>query len=298
MAIPTLISVSPAEGPAGGADLVRVTGSRFASQVSIVFGGLPAAVATLREETGLSIADVRTPEHDAGRVDVTVQNLDAAGTPVMGETATLVAVYRYLRPRLASESDLTRLVRQVLRELKRQVVANVSTSVSVDYDDTPADGVIAVASVPSIVLSGPTLRENRFFSSNEAPEELAVGPNGSELARRRPAFTVDLVFALTVSSSRTAELLNLMAAIATFLNRNRWLELDRDPTHPEFGRVRWEMDADGELRTQLENKGDVRAFTWGLVVRGFDVDEGQLLDRARPVATADLEFYQPREAQP
>jgi hypothetical protein len=33
--------------------------------------------------------------------------------------------------------------------------------------------------------------------------------------------TVDLVFGLTVGSSRTAELFNLMGSVATFLNRNR-----------------------------------------------------------------------------
>ncbi|HMA94950.1 MAG TPA: IPT/TIG domain-containing protein [Polyangiaceae bacterium] len=296
MALPTLLSIEPSEGPASGGDLVRVTGRQFASQVAISFGGLPVAVTAVREEAGLSIADVRVPAHEAGTVEVTVQNLDASGAPIDGESATLPAGYRYLRAQLADESDLTRIVRQLLRELKRQVVANVSTTVSIDYDDTPAEGVIAVATVPSIVLSGPSLRVNRFFSTNERREEAALGPSGPELARRCSPLTVDLVFTLTVTSSRTAELLNLMAAVATFLHRNRWVELDRDPDDLARGRVRWEMDAEGELRTELENKGDVRAFTWGFVVRGFDIDEGQVLDRARAVASTELEFYQLKDA--
>jgi hypothetical protein len=83
--------------------------------------------------------------------------------------------------------------------------------------------------------------------------------------------------------------INLMAAVATFLNRNRWLELPRDPEDATLGTVRWEMDADGELRTQLQGKDDVRAFTWGLVVRGFDVDEGLPLDGGRPVIDPELQ---------
>ena len=66
-----------------------------------------------------------------------------------------------------------------------------------------------------------------------------------------------------------------MAAVATFLNRNRWIELQRNPSDAaREDSVRWELDADGEFRTQLAGKDDVRAFTCGFVVRGFDVDEG------------------------
>lgn len=289
MAIPMLQSVTPTEGPTSGGDLLRFVGSDFAGRVSVSIGGLPAVVLAVREEAGASIADVRTPARELGTVDVTLQNLDTLGAPVLGELATLAAAYRYLRPRVVEESELTRLVRQLVRELKRQVLANVSTSVSVDYDESPPDGVIAMANVPSLVLAGPTLRQNRFYSSNVALEELTQGPNGPEFTRRKPAFTVDLVFTITATSSRTAELLNLIAAVATFLNRNRWLKLDRSPGDTNLGRVRWEMDADGDLRTQLESKSDVRAFTWGLVVRGFDVDEGLLLDRARPVEATDVQ---------
>jgi hypothetical protein len=183
-------------------------------------------------------------------------------------------------PTVAREADLTRIIRQLLRELKRQVLANVSATVSVDYDDTTLDGlnVIAMAKVPSLVLSGPTLRPNRFYSANVAHEDVVGGVSGPELVRRKPPYTVDLVFTLTAASERTAELFNLMAAVATFLNRNRWLELQRDPADASRGSVRWELDADGEFRTQLAGKDDVRAFTCGFVVRGFDVDEGLPLD--------------------
>ncbi len=79
-----------------------------------------------------------------------------------------------------------------------------------------------------------------------------------------------------------------MAAVATFLNRNRWIELQRDPSDAARGTVRWELDADGEFRTQLAGKDDVRAFTCGFVVRGFDVDEGLPLDLGKRVTEPDL----------
>ena len=291
MAVPALTGVSPLSGPAGGGDLVRLTGSGFAPQVSVLFGDAPAEVLSVREEAGVSVADVRTPAHADAVVDVTLRNLDAAGDPIPGEEATLAGAYRFLRPRIVAEADLTRLVRTLLRELKREVIENVSITVSVDYDDTTVDGlnVVAISKLPSLVLSGPRVAENRFFSTNEPHEDVVPGPAGPELMRRRPPYTVDLSFTLTAASDRTVELLNLMAAVATFLNRNRWVELPRDPDDPGAGAARWEMDPEGEFQTRLDGPDDVRVFTCGFVVRGFDIDEGLPLDVGKAVAATELE---------
>ena len=291
MAIPTLASATPGTGPASGGDLVRLVGTGFAPSVAVRFGERAATIVAVREEAGVSLADVRTPAHEARVVDVELQNLDANDVPVAGESVLLAGAYRFARATVAREADLTRIIRQLLRELKRQVLANVSATVSVDYDDTVIDGlnVIAMAKVPSLVLSGPTLRPNRFYSANVPHEDVVAGSSGPELVRRKPPYTVDLVFTLTAASERTAELFNLMAAVATFLNRNRWLELPRDPNDAARGVARWELDADGEFRTQLGSKDDVRAFTCGFVVRGFDVDEGLPLDLGKAVTDPQLQ---------
>lgn len=286
MALPTLVSLSAVSGPSSGGDLVVLRGTGFAAQVRVRFGDAVGALVLVREETGVSIAHVRTPARAEGVVAVTVENLDAAGSPVPGEAATLADAYRFLRARIVREADLTRLVRVLLQELKRQVLENVSLSVAADFDDTALDGldVVTVATLPSLVLSGPRLRENRFYSSNELHERAVATPSGPELERRKPAYTVDLEFGLTGASDRAVELLNLIAAVASFLSRNRWLQMPRDPGDPSAGVVRWELDAAGELRTALDGTDNVRAFTWGLVVRGFDVDEGLPLDRGKAVS--------------
>ena len=290
MAKPTLTSISPASGPASGGDLVTLQGT-FAPRIVVRFGDAIATVVAVRADAGISVAQVRTPSHAEAVVDIVLSNLDAAGNPVAGESGTLAGAYRFQRPRIVVEADLTRLVRSLLRELKRQVIENVSLSVSIDFDDTPLDGldVTALAKLPSLVLSGPRIKENRFYSTNTLEEEIVAGANGPEIRRRRPPFTVDLEFALTGASDRAVELLNMMTAVAAFLDRNRWLSMDRDPADPAKGTVRWEMDAAGELQTNLEGKDDVRAFTWGLVIRGFDVDEGLPLDLGKAVADGGAE---------
>ncbi len=291
MAIPTLLPPEPVSGPTSGGDLVTLRGTGFAQRVTVRFGDADATVESVRQEGGESIALVRTPAHVEATVDVVLQSLNAAGLPIPGEQAALAGAYRFLRPRIIREADLTRLIRTLLRELKRQVIENVSLSVAVDFDDTPLDGldVVAMGKLPSIVLTGPRLRENRALSTNEALEEPVVGPSGPELRRRRPPLTVDLEFGITGASDRAIELLNLIGATSTFLNTNRWLAMLRDPEQPAMGSVRWEMDPVGELHVNLEGKDDVRAFTWGLVVRGFDIDEGQLLDLGKAVSDAGAE---------
>ena len=259
----------------------------------MLFGGVLAEVLSVRDEAGLRIVDLRTPVHAVGVVDVELQNLDPDGRPIPGESVELLSAYRFARPPIVREADLTRVVRQLLRELKQQVLPNVSATVSVDYDDTVVDGlnVVALAKVPSLVLSGPALRPNRFYSTNALHEDVVAGTTGPELLRRTPPYTADLVFTLTAASDRTAKLFNLMAAVATFLHRNRWLKLARDPANDSLGTVRWEMDAEGEFRTQLAGRDDVRAFSCGFVVRGFDIDEAVPFDLGKRVVDPQLETH-------
>jgi hypothetical protein len=182
-------------------------------------------------------------------------------------------------------------VRTLLQKLKSQLLKASGLTVSVDYRDVTVDGieVTALSTMPSIVMSGPRVSENRFYSLNEGGTVFVPPPIGPEFLRNRPPFTVDLAFSLTVASDRTVELLNLLAAVATFLNRNRWVKVPRDSGDYEAGMVRWEMDPDGEFRTHLDEGDDVRVFTCGFVVRGFDLDEGWPLDLGRGVESLDLE---------
>src|SRR6266508_57350 len=167
MATPIITGIAPTSGPASGGDVVRLTGTGFGPQVAVEIGGACQIVALRGGGGELSVVDVRTPAHVEGVVDVELQNLDAGGQPVAGETARLAGAYRYLRARLAREADLTRVVRTLLRELKRQIIANVSLATSLDYDDGAQNGqAVVLAALPSLVLTGPTARENRTYATN------------------------------------------------------------------------------------------------------------------------------------
>jgi hypothetical protein len=262
--------------------------------VAVLVGSRPALDVDVLASDRLTFL---APPGEAGPADVVVQNLDDAGNPIAGEEATAPAAFTYVQPRLAVESDLTRLVRTLLRELKRQVHPNVSLTVQTDFDAQTGDELhlTELASLPGLVLVGPELTENRFYSLNRPPE-LPVG-DGTAVRRRVP-YTVDLGFTLVGVADHTTELLNLMAATELFFHRNKFLEMDRDAGSPLAGRVRYEMDftPDGDLRvTSQPNESNVRSFSGSFVVRGFDFEDlagvagDGALARTAPVETAHLE---------
>ena len=262
-----LLRLQPTQGSTRGGDLVQLQGFGFSAHSQVLFDSLPATVIGVAAD-GSSI-DVRTPEHQAGLVNVTVTGQQSQ--------VMKVAAFAFLRPQLTQESDLTRLVRVLIQSLKRQVLQNTGISMSIDYRGMTHDSVhvVELAHLPALVLTGPRMRENKLFANPQLQECSA----GHETIYFRSAYTVDLFFTLTGASQSTGELLNMMAAAASYLHLNRWINLPRQSGDPS--ELRWEMDPEGEFHTQLDGVDDVRAFTCSFVVRGFDIDAGVAFEPGR-----------------
>jgi hypothetical protein len=309
MAVPSITSVTPSSGPTGGSLLVEIAGTGFRlPDPPPATGPAPASPPTIRVIVGgRSARDVRVidagllsclvPPGDAGPADVVVQNLDATGAPIPGEEATTAGAFTYVLHPLTPEADLTRLVRTLLQELKRQVLVNAVLTVHTDFDPETGDELhlAQLAQLPALVLVGPELAEDRFLSLNQLPEQ-ATSPD--RFARRRVPYTVDLGFTLVGVSDHTTELLNLIAATQLFFHRNKFLDMPRDPSNAFAGSVRYEMDftPDGDLKvTSQPNESNVRSFSGRFVVRGFDLEDlaglagGDIVERGAPVDAVVLQ---------
>ena len=309
MAIPFITSITPSSAPTGGSLLVELAGSGFRlPDAPVATGPTLAPYPTVRVLVGgrparavrVSAADLLTcvlPPGDAGPADVLVQNLDAAGTPIPGEEATAPHAFTYVLHQLTPEADLTRLVRTLLQEVKRQVLHDVVLTVQTDFDAETGDELhlAQLAKLPALVLVGPELAEDRFYSLNQLPEA-ATGPG--TFAQRRAPYTVDLGFTLVGVTDHTTELLNLMAATQLFFHRNKFLDMPRDPANADAGSVRYEMDftPDGDLKvTSQPNESNVRSFSGRFVVRGFDLEDlaglsgGDVVQRGAAVDAVVLE---------
>jgi hypothetical protein len=281
-------SVIPAMGSASGGELVRVVARAVSPPVQIRFGPAVAEVVSLRPDGTAFVIEVRTPMAPPGPTTLVLTNLQTDGTP--GDSAS--ASFRFLRAPIGRESDLTRLVRVLLRLLKDQVLANTSTPVSLDYRETTSTA-IPIAKVPSLTVLGPDVRENRLYASSELVERAVTTPTGIEIETLRPPTAVDLRFVLEAVTNSTAEHLELFTALVSFFHRNPYLVIARDGTAPDGETVRFVLAADGEARgaaVQGEDgragrTDDRRAFEWGLIIRGFPVDEFIAIDRAWPVGS-------------
>jgi len=85
---PSLTSVSPGSGPAGGGTAVTVLGANFSNAATLTFGGVPATNVIVAN-SGMITAT--TPPNVAGAANVTVTNLD-------GQMATLTNAFTYNPP--------------------------------------------------------------------------------------------------------------------------------------------------------------------------------------------------------
>lgn len=292
MSIPTITSISPAIGPTGGKRVVRIEGTNFRLSPAPPASGRPGAVKPsvrvffgteeAREVAVLTTGKLNVltppamyePHAGPGAVDVTVKNVDQLGALIGAETATAVGGYTYARPNLNShegnESLLARMVRTLILKLRREILDNVELTVHTDYDDTPDGADIAMLSaMPGLVIVGPRLKENRFYSQNSARKRAS----GGRTFQQRPPMTVDLVFTLIGVDDGSSRLLNLQRETVSFFQRNKTIRMLRDVAVAGVYEE-WEMDVeDASSWAGATNNSSIHVFNGTFLIRGFDIDD-------------------------
>lgn len=299
MAVPTISSISPDTVHTGGKSLIEIIGTNFkvpvvpppiggpytttTPTVEVLFDTVASEEVSVVSATRLFARVPRSPitvseatNYGEGTVDVTIRNLDDNGDPIVGEEVVETDGLTYSRVQLATESDFQRLMRQIVYEFRLQMIPNVQMTAHTDYDSDTGDAAnfTDLAELPGIALVGPTLRENRLFSQNQV-DELESSTPGEYLCRRA-SYTVDLEFTIVGVSNLTAELINLMAVVSGFFEKNKFLELARDPSDSSLGTVTYEIDllADGALAVDSSpNNSNIRVFSGRFVIRGFDMQD-------------------------
>lgn len=298
MAVPTISAVEPSVGATGGGNLVEIRGSHFrlwtipppsgrplparTPTVEVLFGGALSPRVIVASATRLFAIAPKTsitlqaPEHGEGAVSVVVRNIDEDGATIPGESATRSSAYAYRRVQLATESDLSRLTRALLQELKAQVIVNVSIATHTDWDPDAEDGLntLGIAELPGIALVGPDLSENRRYSLNEQKWQ-RVGTSLESVLRRVP-YTVDLTFTVVGVSELKAQALNMMAVTQGFFELNKRVSMLRDPSVPSLGSVSYDLDVlpDGDMRMDpTPSDSNVHSFSGRIAIRGFDLED-------------------------
>ncbi len=284
MAVPTITSISPTVIFSGG-QLITITGTNFRTAyppgsstgplppplptVSVTVGGRAAQRVSVKSVTQV-VCWVR-PLDPATAVVVTLKNLDTAGAPIGGETATASNLLGVRRADLALEANLTRLERALMMELKRQVIANVLKTVAVDFDGTPTGAFdsVDVATLPALAIQGPQIVDDYFYTGD--PVTMVTG---TEFTRRATAKTINLTYRFVAMDNKQVRNMNVMALMLQFLQNNKFLELQRDEADSTKGTVEYEMEQVGEFTTFTgTSNADIRGFSGSLVIRGFQLED-------------------------
>jgi hypothetical protein len=308
VAVPTISTITPNLGHSGGQTLIEIDGTGFAlppappsvgvapvpfPSVSVSIGG---RMATQVAVVSSSLIYCLTPKGDPGApVDVVLWNNDATGTLIPGEVVTAVAAYTFQRPDLTEESELARVVRAFIQEVKRQVHPNVSFSTHTDYDGDTGDllNLAYVESMPAIILGNLDVPEDRIHAVN-APQEFTSG--SGNFITRRPPVVVDVTMTLVGVTDNPITILNLMQAVRMFFKKNAWLELDRDATDATLGSVKYELDwsfAGGVAVSHQGDNSNVESFGGSVVIRGVLLEDMPGISRTKPAAVS---AHYPHEA--
>lgn len=287
MAIPTISGVSPSPIWTGG-QLVTISGTNFRTPTAPTYplaGPYPAPTQTVRVTFGGSLAttvrvrsatliECMAPRHDAGAADVALQNLDDTGAAIAGEVVTAVGAVTYARPKLTDAPDFDRLNRQIIRELKRQILPNVVQFVSVDFGETPFD-FTALGELPALVISHPDMVEDRPHYNSNADIEQGGAPATTFTKRRAPR-TYMVTYTIWGFAKLAQQVIPLQVLVGQFFDRNPRLTIAVDPNDSSKGEISYTMyvPIEAPLRgTTVPNPNDIKSFTGTFVIRGVNVEE-------------------------
>lgn len=273
--LPTISSVSPSVGLAQGRNLVRLVGTNFSLHgVRVSVRGRTSPRAATISATEVHFLAPRNPQ---GTWDIVLQNLDADGDDIPGETVTASGLYRYQRPNLDSthKSSWSRIVEAMVELFKNDLVPNVSFTQSVEFD--PENGlhssIVTIAKYPGMAIFGPTPRPSRIN-----PARAKTTYKDSTTGRvevRHGLHREDLVFTFVVAEQESNQRqISLMAAFRRWFDTEGYLELNRHPTDSSQGTVEFPFRLEGQMEPfGAPSESNVKLFRGSFSIMGVAVED-------------------------
>lgn len=316
MAVPTFTSVTPAFGPVGGGNVLKIIGTNFqlpaaqpASGPSVV---QPPSVAVTIDGRGALFVDVISttelaiaapPFHGQPTddpipvVSIVVSNIDTSGVLIPGEIVTAAGSYTYKRPVIhdnaldptAPQSPYTLVSAALITALRRQIISNVSQTTHVDYGE-PGVLEITVGKIPAIVIQGPTITRDvaRWHS-----ESIAVDNGNGTFSIRKPPFVAKMTYTLVGITDNEREYMNLVGSLQECFERNKYLAVDIDLYNPNAGRVNLVLElTQPPTSTNAPSENNIRTFAAVCEVRGVEVQEIEPVDRTYNSGTPEVKVQE------
>jgi hypothetical protein len=221
----------------------------------------------------IDITDAGTGTHKVlsnGRVDVTVQNINEDGDVIPGETVTEAKAFAPVRPNLSSRGHMQVVLETLIQWLRREIVANVSNTTALDWDEENGTVELAFqAHFPALLLTGLDWPKNRELMEQGQPADQIDDPEaaGNVVIRRQPVIR-DLVGTLVGVTDVADELVTFAEATSQFFEKNKYLDVPRDPDDLSLGTLHYQLKNTDELTITPRPADDVSWFSCDFRVLG------------------------------
>jgi hypothetical protein len=305
MAVPTVATLTPSTGSPTGGQLIELTGTGYRlptapgatipappspPSVRVTIGGVASSSVSVISDTRLLVI---VPKHTmpiatdgqttlgTDVVDVVVENIDDSGVLIPGETVTVAGAYTYQRPGVSYADGpygFTRVTATLIDLLRSEVLGNTVLETSTDYDPNTNTQQIEVETTPQLILTGPEVDFNAFFTFRGS--YLVDGILPGEGFRKRRHRVVDLSYEIIGVTNNTVELNNLIELLEIVVDRNVSFDFECAPGETIPLELRWTQDPRYERPPNDPGLiSDLRVFRCTVQVRGYPVTALPGVDR-------------------
>ena len=194
---------------------------------------------------------------------------------VDGETVTATAQFRPLRPNLSAVAHLTDVIDQLIKELKRQVVADVSITTHTDYDEEAGDIEVSFpARLPHMVITGIGFTDSELQSAQQTEENYNDEDTEGDFVAYRAPVLVDLSATLVGVSNNTMELLALVQVTKGFFKKLYRLRVPRITGSSAGGYISYDLRCGKDVAINLsEDNTNLGWFTLDVMVREIRLEQ-------------------------
>lgn len=247
MAVPTITSITPSTGPATGGYLIEIVGTNFAvpvlsydvpaealaPRVRVTIDGTACSLAqSLGATRILAVAPRYTgdcQQTSFPAVNVTVQNLTAAGMAIPGELATLTGGFTYARWGLHAprrRPPLLLVLLDFIARMKREVTLNIAKLTHVDYGEYGMATEVRSAALPSLGIRVAMPEDKEYADEDNGFERITQDDGSINLFRGMR--THQLVLDLIATGEGDAESNQLCQAILDSIALNPYIQIAAD----------------------------------------------------------------------
>lgn len=284
----TFTLITPAVSVGGGGILVLFTGTGFdadTQKMRVKFGGVESRRVRVRDgltgppatNDGGTLMDAIVPQNPlAGPGTVLVEVFNDATS----ESVSTANAFEYKRPDLAIRSHLSLVYRQLLLQLRRDVLEETVMLAALDWS-RPTERKRAVAKVPAIVLEGPRILDNK--EEGDFDPAVTIDNSVFEWDQQRETQRVNLEFDISIvtrgAGGGIEQAQAIIRYVMDFFRRTPYLLVPEGEVGAQVANIMtYPMSLPEDFRSVESEEPDIYRFLGVCVVEAVGIQVADVVD--------------------